>query len=154
MAELRDELREEWLLLQKTYEEFDARALGLKGLATPLLGAGYAAGAENGSTAILVATMVVAACLWALETIWKTFQYGFAERIRALEAYFREPEACADYKPYQVFYAWTRAYDAAKGDAGHWWRMATRPFVLLPYAPMLLAGAALIAAQHAGGTPA
>ncbi|MBC9175929.1 hypothetical protein [Pseudoroseomonas ludipueritiae] len=138
--DIRDELREEWMLLQKQYEDFDQRALSLKALMTPLIGAGYAAGIAHTSKSIVVATIIVTACLWALETIWKTFQYCLTDRIKAIEEYFRSPERNLDFKPYQIYTSWGQVFDRDKHNWKLWCDRATQPFVLIPYAPMIVAG--------------
>lgn len=148
---VRDDLRDEWLLLQKQYEDFDQRALTLKGLSTPLLGAGYAAGVKDGAETIVLATMMVAACLWALETMWKMFQYSLTDRIKALEDYFRDPDSCQDYKPFQVFTSWGQSFARDKMNWYLWRERSLLPFVMLPYAPMLVAGIIIIAGMMVSG---
>lgn len=64
-----DNLRAEYLLIQGQYEAFDQRALSLKALATPLLGAGLVAGLKDTSPTILLVTALVAGSLWLLEAI-------------------------------------------------------------------------------------
>ncbi len=140
----RDELREEWLLLQKQYEDFDQRALTLKSYATPLLGVGFVAGVEKASSGIIVATIAVAACFWALETIWKTFQYCFTDRMKALEGYFREPDRNPDFKPYQIFTSWGEQFTRDRCRLDLWVKRSVQPFVLLPYVPMIIAGLCLL----------
>lgn len=90
-----DDLKAEYLLIQGQYEAFDQRALSMKALATPLLGAGIAFGVKEHSQSVLLATILVASSLWVLEGIWKGFQYSLTDRIILLEAWFRKPRTDA-----------------------------------------------------------
>jgi hypothetical protein len=90
---------------------------------------------------------MVAGCLWALETLWKTFQYCLTDRMIALESYFRSPEQKDDFKPYQIFTSWGQVFERDKGNLKLLRQRAMQPFVLLPYAPMMLAGIAIIVAM-------
>lgn len=138
--DLRGELQAEYLLLQGQYEAYDQRALSLKGLATPLLGAGVAFGLRNPSWPLVAVTVALAFALWALEVTWKVFQYCNVPRIQALEAWFRDPRT-ADMKPFQVYAWWARAFKNEWGGAGRWLRVAFEPFVCLPYVVVVAAGA-------------
>lgn len=147
VKDLRDELREEWLLLQKQYEDFDQRALNLKALSTPLLGAGFAASIKDEVVLYVLATVVVAFCLWMLEVMWKTFQYCFTDRIKAIERYFIRPDENSDFKPYQVYTSWVEVFDREKWNARLWLDRAFQPFVMLPYVPMIVFGLILAVAM-------
>ncbi len=138
MSNIRDDLKAEYQLLQNQYEAFDQRALSLKALATPLLGAGIAVGWKEVSLPLIAMTMVAAGAIWLLEVNWKIFQYCNVPRIKQLEAWFRE-EAPADIPPFQIFTSWTEAWPAWK-DAGKIWSIARQPFVALPYVVIIVAG--------------
>ncbi|WBO21738.1 hypothetical protein [Sphingomonas abietis] len=130
-----DDLKAEYLLIQGQYEAFDQRALGMKALATPLLGAGLAAGTKEGSPAILWATILVAVSLWLLEGIWKGFQKNLAGRIEALEAWYRG-EGEDDLAPFQIYSWWN-----AVPWKDRFWYVTTRliaPFIALPYAAVIV----------------
>lgn len=129
-----DDLKAEYLLIQGQYEAFDQRALSMKALATPLLGAGIAVGIKEGD-AILYATILVAASLWLLESIWKGFQYCLTDRIIALEAWFRG-EGPEDMAPFQIFTAWGKVY-ARERRRYIVTRMAA-PFISLPYVVVIV----------------
>ncbi len=135
--DLHDSLRAEYVLIQGQYEAFDQRALSLKALATPLLGTGLAFGVKEHSVLIVLATVLVALCLWALEAFWKGFQYAYIDRIALLEAWFRGE--VADVKPFQVFQAWSASYRARYGKLGATLRLMAAPFVALPYAVIVFA---------------
>ena len=143
-----EDLKAEYLLIQGQYEAFDQRALSLKALATPLLGAGLAFGADRQSDQILYATILVAASLWCLEAIWKGFQSSLEGRIRLLEAWFRGDTFIGrrpvrpDEPPFQIYTEWQRS------GRERWRRMlfvAPAPFVCLPYIVVIICGLIVIA---------
>ncbi|MCW2338155.1 hypothetical protein M2337_002388 [Sphingobium sp. B2D3A] len=131
-----EDLKAEYVLIQGQYEAFDQRALGMKALATPLLGAGLAFGVKEHSDALLYATILVAASLWLLEAIWKGFQKNLAGRIGALEAWYRN-EGPEEMPPFQIYTAWN-----AVPKIDRLTYVATRmfaPFIALPYLVVILA---------------
>lgn len=134
-----ENLRAEYLLVQNQYEAFDQRALSLKALATPLLGAGIAVGLKEESCAILSAATLVAISLWLLEAIWKSFQYCLSDRIRLLEAWHRG-EGEDQIAPFQIFTSWGEAWDRQYRYPRSWLPILLQPFVFLPYAPIAIVG--------------
>jgi hypothetical protein len=98
---LRDELKAEYTILQTQYEAFDGRALMIKSWSAPLLAGGVGLGVNNRSVAIIVALIVAAICLWALEAIWKAFQYCYTDRIKRIEAWFHNPRS-QEISPFQT----------------------------------------------------
>jgi len=136
-----DDLKAEYLLIQNQYEAFDQRALSMKALATPLLGAGIAFGVKEHSAEVLYATILVAASLWLLEAIWKGFQYSLIARIQLLEAWFRG-EGREDEPPFQIYTAFGQVHRQQK-----LLHIVTRlglPFVFLPYLVVIVACAAIL----------
>ena len=114
-AERNSFLKDEYLLLQNHYEDFDRRSLTIKGW----VGSGaVAALAISFSTSyhlsalIAIFVMVMACVFWYVEAKWKVFQYALADRIRVIEAYFRndpnKPEGSPD--PFQIYHSWYRSY--------------------------------------------
>jgi hypothetical protein len=132
-----DNLRAEYLLIQGQYEAFDQRALSLKALATPLLGAGLAVGLKDASPAILLASALVAGSLWLLEAIWKSFQYCFTDRIKRLEAWHRG-EGDPDLPPFQIFSSWNEVWTRHYRFPKNLRPILRQPFVFLPYLPMIV----------------
>ncbi len=134
-----DNLRAEYLLIQGQYEAYDQRALSLKALATPLLGAGLAFGFKEHSLFILTATAVLAAALWYLEALWKSFQYCFTDRIKLIEGWFRG-EGSDELPPFQVFSAFGEVYHRHYKHQANLLPISRLPFVFLPYAPIVALG--------------
>jgi hypothetical protein len=113
--ELRGFLKDEYLLLQDEYEDFDRRTLTIKGW----IGTGAFAAlalAFNSSSKhayifpILIA--ILASIFWYLEAYWKLFQQATADRIRIIEAYFREDPDVFEKSPapFQAFHRFSLSY--------------------------------------------
>lgn len=138
-ADLRKELQAEYAILQAQYEDFDKRVLSLKGLATPLLGAGIVAGVSNDSQLLVLATAIVAATLWVLEVIWKVFQYCHVPRMEIIEKWFRG-EINGVIAPFQIYESWSFTWRRKwKNDRARMLRIAATPFASLPYLPIIVA---------------
>ena len=113
--ERRGFLRDEYLLLQNHYEDFDRRSLTIKGwIAT---GAAAALGISFSSSnryayfvPILVA--ILTAAFWYLEAYWKVFQAAIGDRIRIIEAYFRQDKWILEKNPspFQAFHQFAASY--------------------------------------------
>jgi hypothetical protein len=149
---LPDDFKAEYLLLQGFYEDYDKRALSLKALAIPLLGAGLAFGLKEKSEAILAATIAIAASLWLLEAIWKSFQYRHAERIQRIEGYYRKGSFGDAGPPFQVFSSWRNASKLYYSSPVAWLRIFILPFVMLPYVVILAFGVVALVSGSASET--
>src|SRR4051794_13163635 len=87
--DLRKDYKDEYFKLQDQYEVFDQRSLQIKGWIASAAVAGVALGFDKAGRKVWIVVAVIAACVWLLEAFWKMFQYGFRDRIRTLEGYFR-----------------------------------------------------------------
>jgi hypothetical protein len=155
MADLEDQLADEYLFLQKTYEDFDNRALSIKGWCITISLGAVALGFDNTgiSNTIWVFVALSAALFWLIEAKWKTFQYANSYRIRVLEAHFRGDEDFRDLPPFQIYNSWFRAYSedppvhnhenrrSPRGALAQTARNALLPVVFLPYLPLIIASA-------------
>ncbi|WP_321380260.1 hypothetical protein [Rhizobium sp.] len=138
MADLEDQLRAEYIMLQTHYEAFDARALTIKSWAAPLLAGGLGLGLKEASIGIEFATIVASCSLWILEAIWKNFQYCYVARIKLLESYFRG-EQDSPIPAFQTFSAWGHEWSRwFRGGVALKQRLMS-PFVYLPYLPLNIA---------------
>src|ERR1700761_1584350 len=102
-------LKDEYLKLQDQYEDYDRRSLTIKGWISAAAVAGMALGldhAKNPHGEIWLVIAVIAACIWYLEGRWKMFQYGLRDRIRMIEAFFRDdPDILfKNPPPFQIYY--------------------------------------------------
>jgi hypothetical protein len=155
----RDYLKDEYLCLQAHYEDYDRRPLILKSWAT---GGATAALALTFNTsyklALFVPVLVATVCavIWYLEAHWKLFQYALADRIRVIEAYFRnDPDILLKTPhPLQIYHWWYLSYakdepiyeyerttDKKPGRpqplSARLRRVAFQRYVCLPYLPIL-----------------
>lgn len=135
---LADQLKAEYLLLQNHYETFDARALMIKSWSTPLLATGLGLAVERSSVAIALVVVLAALTLWALEIIWKNFQYCYRDRIELLESAFDGSKEKV--RPFQVFKSWNSSKFRGVNNPSVLVRIAIQPFVFLPYLPTAAAG--------------
>ena len=105
----------EYSILQTQYEAFDGRALMIKSWSVLLLAGGVGLGVKDKSIAVIVALIVAAICLWVLEAIWKAFQYCYTDRIKLIEAWFRDQHS-QEISPFQIFTAWVEVNEDTIGS--------------------------------------
>jgi hypothetical protein len=152
--ELRGYLKEEYIFLQGQYEDYDKRTLGIKGwVATgAIAGLVLAFNApQQYATFVTAIVAVITTSVWGLEATWKVFQQGFADRIRIIEAYFRDDPGLLEKSPapFQIFNWW---FLSIKHDPPvfeceikkrprnvilRFAKQAFHPFVFIPYLPIL-----------------
>ena len=151
--ERRGFLRDEYLLLQNHYEDFDRRSLTIKGwIATGAAAAlGISFSSSNRYTyfvPILVA--ILTAAFWYLEAYWKVFQAAIGDRIRIIEAYFRQDKLILEKNPspFQAFHQFAASYkqhpELYEKDEGRRQsklrrlrRQAVKSYVYMPYAVII-----------------
>src|SRR4051812_2684207 len=78
-------LKDEYLLLQNLYEDFDRRSLTIKGwvAAGAIAALGLSFNISYSFAAIIPGFVVIISFIfWYLETKWKMFQYALTDRIR------------------------------------------------------------------------
>jgi hypothetical protein len=152
----RNYLKDEYLLLQNQYEDYDKRSLTIKSWVSGGAIAALALAFNSSYKAVLfvpVIVGVIVAVIWYLEAYWKLFQYALADRIRMIEAYFRnDPDILIkDMSPFQIYHWWFLTYTKdqpifeyerrenlrPKSHSKRLWRVARQRFVCLPYLPIL-----------------
>jgi hypothetical protein len=101
-------LRDEYLLIQKQYEDFDGRIMTIKGWSATVGFAAIGAGFQYTKYLWLVAAGICAT-FWILEAIWKTLQYCYSERIKWLERAF-ETGRFNEIQPFQIYTEWSSAF--------------------------------------------
>jgi hypothetical protein len=89
---------------------FDARALLIKSWSAPLLAAGVGLGANNHYVAIILALVVAAVFLWALES------------------------------PFQIFTAWGEVWHRYYRHPKSLIPILQQPFAWMPYLPIIVIG--------------
>jgi hypothetical protein len=137
-------LKDEYLLLQRFYEDFDTRVLTIKGWSATIGIAAIGVGFYQ-STYVWLFAAGASLAFWFLEALWKSFQYCHGPRIEQIERAFRD-EDFANVRPFQIYTSWNAA-----------WRM-TRVHLQLrawltavPHVVTFVVGAGLFILQHVYG---
>jgi hypothetical protein len=160
--EVRGYLKDEYLLLQNQYEDFDRRTLTIKGWVGTSAFAALAVSFGTSNKYAYIFPLMVAALagvFWYLEAHWKLFQQATADRIRIIEAFFREDAEVFDKNPlpFQAFHQFSLSYgpdnpiyEYEKGAQGRprpkWKRLqklARQGFVCQPYLSIIILAVAL-----------
>lgn len=153
-------LRDEYLFLQQTYEDFDKRALSIKSWAVTICFVGIGLGFQHKTAAFWLISASGALLFWLVEARWKTAQYSHALRIRRIEGHLRGDWDKQGLVPFQIYHSWYRAY--AFDDSPHrsdsrkrrtlWQRTIANawiPFVRTPYMHICVISVALLMAHGA-----
>jgi uncharacterized membrane protein len=129
-------LQAEYYHLQKTIEDFDARALTIKAWSVTFgLASLVGAFASKAQVAFLFAA-AGAAMFWLLEAFWKAFQLGYYARVNQLERHFRGEMQITH--AHQISSTWQEWWQSES-----WWvlaRVATWVHVALPHVFVVAAG--------------
>lgn len=131
-------LKDEYLLLQNQYEDFDRRSLTIKSWVSGAAIAAIALGADgtkNPSGMVWLAIAFIAICIWYLEGRWKMFQYACRGRIEQIEAHFRG-QAPEPLVPFQSFDVWFKHYQSTP-FLGRLAKAMWQDFVFIPYLPLV-----------------
>jgi hypothetical protein len=100
-------LKDEYLFLEKSYEDFDARLMTIKGwsatVAVAAIGLGFY---QSPYLWLFAAGASLIFCI--LEATWKVFQYNYRGRIEALEKAFRTNNF-SEIEPFQIYKSWDNA---------------------------------------------
>jgi len=142
----RELLRDEYMKLQDVVEQFDERALQIKGWSVTVSLAGMAAAivadidAGDKALAFFLAG-VGAAAFWLIEFFWKCFQWTFFHRIDQIEQAFAT-QRVDEVPPLQIR---TVFHDNFKKDIGRNLAKAFKPWLMLPHALIAAVGFALAA---------
>jgi hypothetical protein len=137
-------LKEEYMLLERFYEDFDARVLTIKGWSATIAIGAIGVGFYQSEFLWLFAAGASLA-FWFLEALWKTFQYCHGDRIERIELAFRE-DRYTDIKPLQIYSSWATAWDRARV-----WRQFRGWLTSQPHALTMIIGIGLFVLQHFAG---
>jgi hypothetical protein len=137
-------LKEEYFLLLKFYEDFDARLLTIKGWSTSVGAAAIGLGIQYGKPFLFLFGSGVALLFWVLEALWKGLQHAYRSRISGIEkAFANDSYNCLT--PLQAHVNWSVSW-----KKGLWLflRNLYRPIVFLPHAITAMAGIAVYTYQR------
>ncbi|HYK53440.1 MAG TPA: hypothetical protein VEV38_07915, partial [Candidatus Eremiobacteraceae bacterium] len=101
-------LKEEYLLLQQFYEDYDGKAITIKGWSATIGLAAIGAGFYETHYLWLFGAGV-SFVFWMIESYWKSFQYMYNERIAAIEQAFRDEQFGA-IAPLQIYTSWFEVF--------------------------------------------
>lgn len=139
-------LQAEYLHIQKTIEDFDARALTIKAWSVTFGLASIAgAFASHGSVVFLISSLG-AALFWYLETTWKVFQLAYYARSERIEKHFRTKKKLT--APFQIGASWQRRWKGMTTVEVRW--VSLWPHVALPHALVLVLGIVLFVFSSLG----
>jgi hypothetical protein len=128
-------LKDEYLLLQKFYEDFDARVIQIKGWSATVGLAAIGGGFYHPRFLWLFASGA-ALIFWILESLWKSFLYMYGPRIEHIEKAFRS-ESFGDVAPLQIYASWFERFNKTGFQLFTTMRMG---IVWFPHAVTLVAG--------------
>jgi hypothetical protein len=102
-------LKDEYVMLQNLYEDFDSKGLTIKSwsITVALATIGTAVLAKRND--LLLVAFVSALVFWYLEAYWRGLAYFFAVRIQNIEAAFRT-EKWKEEVPLQLYSTWSETY--------------------------------------------
>lgn len=139
--EKRSILKDEYLHIQRVIQDFDGRAVTIKGWSiTFSLVALVGAFVSHAPVALLISSF--SACLfWLIEGLWKTVQYAYYDRAGKIERYFAGE--LKQLMPLQIGASWYKRWKA--GGIRRLLQIMFRPNVALPHVLIFLAGLLLYA---------
>jgi hypothetical protein len=143
-------LKDEYIFLQNTYEDFDKRALMIKNWSVTVSLVALGLGVQYKTPLLWALACGATILFWIIEAKWKSFQYAFAPRIKEIERYFRGEPQPETMLPFQVYSSWSKKYNqqpAWKATLSN----AVLPMVALPHLLILSAGIGLLFAYYALG---
>lgn len=117
-------LEQEWITLQKGYQQSEIMALIIKLLSVVVCLVGVLI-----NEAVLIALLLILV-LWAQEAIWKTFQARTEQRLLAIE------EARANnlaHSAYRLYTDWSMSRPGTTELMREYIRNSTRPTIAFPY---------------------
>jgi hypothetical protein len=138
-------LRDEYLLLQKFYEDFDGRIITIKGWSATIGLAAIGVGFYQ-SSALWLFGAAASLVFWLLEALWKSFQYMCSPRIAEIERAFADNQF-NEIKPLQIYSSWFQTFQKyGFGIFGNF----SMPIVAFPHVLTVVAGVGLFALHAAG----
>lgn len=138
-------LKDEYLLLQKFYEDFDARIVTIKGWSATI-GLAAVGGGFYQSRFLWLFAAGAALVFWVIEALWKSFQYMYGPRIAELEEAFRT-ESFNELAPLQIYTSWYETFSNSGFQVLAHLRLG---IVCFPHAVTLVAGLTLFLLEAFG----
>jgi hypothetical protein len=137
----REALKDEYLQLQKTIEDFNQQTLTIKNWSVVFGFASIGVAFTSHREWVLIVSALSAGTFWILETQWKYFQNAYYERVYHIEAYFREDRSSP--APFQIAASWKASWD--RNWPTRFFEILTWPWVFLPHLVVILIALTLFA---------
>ena len=135
----RELLKSEYLHLHRIIVDFDGRAISIKAWSVSFsLVALVGAFASHAAPVLLIGSLS-AALFWLVEGYWKTFQNAHYERMRLIEATFRDSKRIL--VPLQINTSWIRQWRSNRSQRLS--QVMAWPYVALPHALVVILGLVL-----------
>ncbi|HEY2498900.1 MAG TPA: hypothetical protein VGK24_17695 [Candidatus Angelobacter sp.] len=141
-------LKDEYLLLQKFYEDFDARIITIKGWSATV-GIAAIGGGFFQSKFLWLFAAGASVVFWITEAVWKSFQYMYAPRIEAIEGAFRK-KSIENLAPFQIYTSWFQTLQEQGFGVLANMKLAV---VLFPHLITVIVGIALFLLEYYGRLP-
>ena len=147
-----DLLSQEYLFLQKTIEEFDARALTIKAWSVTFSAAGLGLAYQQHNKVLLLVAAGSALAFWIVDAVWKYHQRAFYPRALMIERWFAARAAEPGAAPFQINTYWQSEFGRGMLDrvqtreTDSVWKAYAIPLfvgVMMPHVAVLAAGVAL-----------
>jgi hypothetical protein len=147
-----DLLSQEYLFLQKTIEEFDARALTIKAWSVSFSAAGLGFAYQQHNKVLLLVAAGSALAFWIVDAVWKYHQRAFYPRVFAIEDWFARGAKDRAAAPFQVNTYWQSEFGRGllgriqSRETRSVWKAYAIPFfvgVAMPHVCVVIAGVAL-----------
>ena len=145
-----DLIAQEYTLLHKVVEEFDVRAIQIKGWSVTLGGVGLGAAYTQGQPVVLLVVAFSALVFWIVEALWKVNQQAYYPRIREIEAYFKTAGTsdAPHITPFKIATAWS-FHHAKHGRSLRALKMMWWPHIALPHLMVFMTALVLIVLIYA-----
>ncbi|MGZ9225736.1 MAG: hypothetical protein ACXW4M_09285 [Anaerolineales bacterium] len=105
-------LKDEYIMLQNLYEDFDSKGITIKGWAITVALATIGTGLLYRKEVLIVA-FFASLVFWYLEAYWRGLSYFFSVRIQNIEQAFRS-EKWREEAPLQVYSTWSEEFARVK----------------------------------------
>jgi len=143
-------LKDEYLHLQKVVEDFDARAITIKGWSVTFSLAAIVAAFTYHVPAALLLASFTSVLFWVTEAFWKMFQETYFERAEEIEAFFAGKNE--HIVPLQIGMTWQKRWERDRHR--RLWRTAyimfTWAHVAIPHVAIALTGVVLYISVKSG----
>jgi hypothetical protein len=122
-----DVLKSEYIMLEGFYEDIDRRCFTIKSWSITVAVGAIGAGLIYGKEVLLWVALVSALVFWYIEAKWRGLSYFFANRIKQIEASFRDG-SFKKLTPLQVYSEWSKEFEEARDQ--------TLNYIFKPLTPM------------------